>query len=226
MSRRIAITGVSRGLGRAMVDQLIAAGHHVFGCATNRPAIDALQSQYPQHHFAVVDISHADQVRGWADEVLALGDPPDLLLNNAAVINQSVPLWEVHEREFENLLNVNVAGTFHTIKCFLPAMMEAKRGVIVNFSSGWGRSTSPEVVPYCASKYAIEGLSGGLAKEVPRGLAVVACNPGIIHTDMLDSCFGGSASAFPSPVEWARKAVPFLLSLDATDNGKSVDAPS
>ena len=150
---------------------------------------------------------------------------PDLLINNAAVINRSEPLWELHPREFEAVFHVNVVGTFNTIKYFLPAMIAAGSGVVVNFSSGWGRSTSPEVVPYCASKFAIEGLSRGLASELPRGLAAVAFNPGIIHTDMLASCFGGRAAAFPSPDEWAETAVPFLLSLDASDNGKSVDVP-
>jgi NAD(P)-dependent dehydrogenase (short-subunit alcohol dehydrogenase family) len=82
------------------------------------------------------------------------------------------------------------------------------------------------VVPYCASKWAIEGLSRGLAQELPRGLASVALNPGIIHTDMLISCFGASASSFPSPKEWAERAVPYLLGLDATDNGRSVDVPT
>ena len=224
MSRRIAITGVSRGLGRAMVEQFIERGHTIYGCARNSDAIAELRNEFPSHHFEVVDISHSDAVEKWANGVIADG-VPDLLINNAAVINRSEPLWEVHAREFESLMNVNVCGTFHTIKHFMPAMIAAGTGVIVNFSSGWGRSTSPEVVPYCASKFAIEGLSKGLSQEIPRGLAVVAFNPGVIHTDMLDSCFGGSASAFPSPSEWAEKAVPYLLSLDVSDNGKSVDVP-
>ena len=225
MTRRIVISGVSRGLGRAMVEQFVGRGHEVFGCATSRGAIDELSATYEAHRFDVVDISHADQVAAWAERVLSTGGPPDLLINNAAVINRSERLWEQHPREFETLFHVNVGGTFHTIKYFLPAMISTGVGVIINFSSGWGRSTSPEVVPYCASKYAIEGLSSGLAKELPRGLAAVALNPGIIHTDMLKSCFGGSAASFPSPQEWAERAVPYMLSLDASDNGRSVDIP-
>ena len=225
-SRRIAITGVSRGLGRAMVEGFIKRGHTIHGCATNEDDIEELREEFPApHSFDVVDISHSDKVEVWVKKILADGGVPDLLINNAAVINRSEPLWEVHAREFESLMHVNVCGTFNTIKHFMPAMIAAGTGVIVNFSYGWGRSTSPEVVPYCASKFAIEGLSRGLSQEIPRGLAVVAFNPGVIHTDMLDSCFGESASAFPSPSEWAEKAVPYLLSLDVTDNGKSVDVP-
>ena len=81
--------------------------------------------------------------------------------------------------------------------------------MIVNFSSGWGRSTSAEVAPYCATKWAIEGLSQALAQELPKGMACVALNPGIIDTEMLRSCFGESAASYPDAAEWAtpRRAV-------------------
>jgi NAD(P)-dependent dehydrogenase (short-subunit alcohol dehydrogenase family) len=96
----------------------------------------------------------------------------------------------------------------------------------VNFSSGWGRSADAEVAPYCASKWAIEGLTQALAQELPSGLAAVALNPGIINTDMLQSCFGGSASGYLCPAEWAKSAVPFLLKLGPGDNGKQLTAPN
>ena len=92
----------------------------------------------------------------------------------------------------------------------------------MNLSSTWGHSTAPEVAPYCASKWGIEGLTQSMSQELPSGLAVVAMNPGIIDTDMLQSCFGTGASSFPGPDDWAKKAVDFLLSLDAQDNGKSL----
>jgi NAD(P)-dependent dehydrogenase (short-subunit alcohol dehydrogenase family) len=94
--------------------------------------------------------------------------------------------------------------------------------VIVNFSSGWGRSTDAEVAPYCATKWAIEGLTQALAQELPEGMAAVPLNPGIIDTDMLRSCFGASASSYPNPAEWAKRAVPFLLKLGPKDNGRQL----
>jgi NAD(P)-dependent dehydrogenase (short-subunit alcohol dehydrogenase family) len=114
----------------------------------------------------------------------------------------------------------------NVIRHFVPAMIKRERGVIVNFSSGWGRSTDAEVAPYCASKWAIEGLTQAFAQELPAGLAAVALNPGIINTEMLRSCFGGSASGYPSPAEWAKGAVPFLLKLGPGDNGKQLTAPN
>lgn len=224
------MTGVTRGLGRVMFEGFAARGHTVLGCATNAKAVESLRNSqsfqdHPHHRVAVVDVSDFDQVEAWAKSILEDG-PPDFLINNAALMNRNEELWNVHPHEFAALMNVNVNGSFHVVKAFVPAMIKAGSGVIVNFSSGWGRSTSPEVVPYCASKWAIEGMSRGLSQELPRGLASVALNPGVIHTDMLDSCFGDAASSYPSPEEWASRAVPFLLSLDASDNGRSVDVPT
>jgi NAD(P)-dependent dehydrogenase (short-subunit alcohol dehydrogenase family) len=104
-------------------------------------------------------------------------------------------------------------------------MLARAKGVIINFSSGWGRSVSPEVAPYCATKWAIEGLTQALAEELPSGMAVVALNPGIIDTDMLRSCFGAEAGDYPSPSQWAARAVPFILKLGSANNGKPLTVP-
>jgi len=225
-SRHIVITGVSQGLGRAMAEQFINRGHVVSGCARNRNAIDELNDRTTSHcQFSVVDVSDAEHVQQWATQILAANGPPSLLINNAAMINRNAALWDVPANEFCMLTDININGTFHVIQAFVPAMIKVQTGVIVNFSSGWGRSTSPDVAPYCASKWAIEGLTRALASELPHGMAAIPLNPGIIHTEMLDSCFGASASSFPSPDQWAETAVPFLLQLDTSDNGTPHTAP-
>jgi NAD(P)-dependent dehydrogenase (short-subunit alcohol dehydrogenase family) len=95
----------------------------------------------------------------------------------------------------------------------------------VNFSSGWGRSTDAEVAPYCASKWAIEGLTLALAQELPPQMAAVPLNPGIINTRMLQSCFGESAASYKTASAWACGAVPFLLQLGPKDNGRQLEVP-
>jgi len=128
--------------------------------------------------------------------------------------------WQVPADEFDRLMDVNVKGVANVIRHFVPAMIARKTGLIVNISSGWGRSVAKDVAPYCASKWAIEGLTQALAEELPRGMAAIPLNPGVIDTDMLRSCFGGSASRYPSPRKWVEKAVPFILALNSRDNGK------
>lgn len=206
MPQTVAITGTSRGLGQALAAGFEAAGWNVAGCSRSTG----------------VDVSDAGSVKRWADEVIARYGAPDLLLNNAALINRNAPLWEVPADEFRQLLEVNLQGTFHVIRAFVPAMIARGSGVLVNFSSTWGRTTSPEVAPYCCTKWGIEGLTSALAQELPAGLAAVAFNPGVIDTDMLRSCFGGSAAGYPSATEWASRAVAFLAKLGAKDNGKSL----
>ena len=85
---------------------------------------------------------------------------------------------------------------------------------------------APEVAPYCATKWAIEGLTQALAHELPRGMAAVPFNPGVIDTDMLRSCLGDKASRYPTPEEWAERAVPILLQLNSRDNGKPAAVPA
>ena len=225
--RRIVITGVSRGLGLAMTEEFIRRGHVVLGCARLSAAIAALRKRFPApHDFDAVDVSQDAQVGAWAARLLAEFGPPDLLLNNAALINANAPLWQVPPDEFSRVIDVNVKGTYHVMRHFVPAMIQRGSGVIVNFSSGWGRSTSAEVAPYCATKWAVEGMTQALAEELPPGMAAVPLNPGIIHTQMLESCFGQDATAYPNPDRWAQKAVPFLLELRTRDNGKPLTAPS
>jgi NAD(P)-dependent dehydrogenase (short-subunit alcohol dehydrogenase family) len=225
VSRRIVVTGVSRGLGRALVEGFCACGHVVCGCARSTAVIAELSSRYPPPHgFAVADVSCETDVCVWAKRVLA-GGPPDLLVNNAGLINRNAPLWKVPEEEFSRVIDVNVKGVVNVLRHFLPAMIECGRGVIVNMSSGWGRSVSSEVAPYCATKWAVEGLTRALAEELPAGMAAVPLNPGIINTDMLQTCWGDGANAYPDASAWAQRAVPMLLRLGPKNNGQSLSVP-
>lgn len=225
-TKTVLVTGATRGLGLALAIRLVALGHTVLGCGRSRQAIDDLRDTLGEpHDFAVVDIADPADVEGWAEGLLERHPAPDLVINNAGLINANAPLWEVPPHEFSQVVDVNLKGPYHVIRAFVPAMAERGQGVIVNFTSGWGRTASPEVAPYCATKWGIEGLTRALAQEIPRGLAVIAVNPGVVRTDMLESCFGRSAASYPGPDWWAHRAVPFLLSLSPEDNGKSLNIP-
>lgn len=223
---KIVITGITRGLGRALLEEFIAAGHTVSGCGRSADGVfDLRMAHAAPHSFEVVDVSNPTKVAIWAAKVLDFGEAPDLLINNAAVMLDPAPLWKIRPEDFARLVNVNITGVANVIYEFVPAMVAAKKGVIVNLSSGWGRSTSPEVAPYCASKWAIEGLTQALAQELPKGMAAVPLNPGIIDTDMLRQCWANGASSYPKAETWAKAAAPFILKLGAKDNGKSLSVP-
>jgi NAD(P)-dependent dehydrogenase (short-subunit alcohol dehydrogenase family) len=227
MSKKlIVITGVTHGLGRAMAREFARHGHSVAGCGRSEKEIETLREDLSgDHDFAKVDVSSDDETKNWAASVLAAQGPADLLLNNAGIINKNARLWEISAQEFSLVVDVNLKGVANVIRHFVPPMIQRRKGIIVNFSSGWGRSADAEVAPYCATKWGIEGLTQAFAQELPDGMAVVALNPGIINTRMLQSCFGASASHYVDAEQWARTAVPFLLSLSPKDNGKQLTAP-
>jgi NAD(P)-dependent dehydrogenase (short-subunit alcohol dehydrogenase family) len=229
MSERkiVVITGATRGLGRALTAGFAARAHLVLGGGRNQGAGEKLRRDFPApHRFDPVDVASDGQVRAWAAALIEAEGAPDLLLNNAAVINRSAPLWEVPASEFSEVIDINLKGVANVIRHFVPAMIARGTGVIVNFSSGWGRSTDANVAPYCATKWAIEGMTQALAQELPRGLAAVPLNPGVINTGMLQSCFGASAESYPEPGPWAAHAIPFLLGLGPKDNGRPLTVPS
>jgi NAD(P)-dependent dehydrogenase (short-subunit alcohol dehydrogenase family) len=100
-SKTILITGVSRGLGRAMTEEFIRLGHVVVGCGRSEKEIALLQKQFPApNDFSVVNVADDSQVAAWGKKVLQSHAAPDLLLNNAALINRNAPLWQISRRNF------------------------------------------------------------------------------------------------------------------------------
>ena len=225
--RVVVITGVTRGLGRALLPHFVREKLRVIGCGRSAGPIETLRSEFPApHRFDAVDVRDAKAVAEWGESVIAEFGPPALLLNNAAIVNEPAPIWEVPAEKFDDVVDVNIKGVANVIRAFVPAMVAAKAGVIVNFSSGWGRSTAPEVAAYCATKFAIEGLTQAMAQELPKGMAAVPLNPGIIATDMLHQVWGGAADQFPTAERWAETAAPFLLTLGPRNNGQSLNVRS
>lgn len=213
MSKKILITGVSKGLGYELSKRYSDEGHTVAGCSRSGSGPDSLAI------CSAVDVSDFSSVTAFAKEFADKIGAPDLILNNAAVMNEPVDLWDIEPNDFQQLMNINVVGSFNIIKAFYPMMNG--RGVIVNLSSGWGRGTSPKVAPYCASKFAIEGMSMAMAQEVPKGMAVVSLNPGFIDTTMVQGVFG-KASGAESVGSWADKACSFIMNISAKDNGSQM----
>ena len=227
MARTIVITGITRGIGRGLVEEFDRLGHKIIGCGRSVDQVSELQNALgSDHHFSAVDVTDDALVADWASKMLQAHGAPDLLINNAAIINRNSPLIDVPVSEFDAVIDINIKGVANVSRHFVPAMIERNHGVIVNLSSGWGRSTSPDVAPYCATKWAIEGLSKAMADELPSGMACVPLSPGVVNTEMLQSCFGGGADSARKPDAFAKVAAPFLLALGPKDNGQSLTVPA
>ena len=221
----IVVTGATGGLGLALSEYFIKAAHTVIGCGRNESKIDELNGKFATEtaKFYVVDIASDKAVQEWAKQVVEKYGPPDFLVNNAGVVNEREKLWNISAEQFDKVIDINIKGTVNCIRHFVPAMVEAKKGVIVNVTSAWGKSAAKEVAPYCCSKWGLEGLSKALAMELPAPLACIPLSPGIINTDMLHTAIGDSANLYPSPEQWVDRAATRILSLDRGDNGESID---
>ena len=225
----VVITGVTSGLGRVMVDRFDEEGLLIAGCGRSQKAINALQEQFgDKHYFASVDVTDESAVKNWLENVKNSCSEIDLLINNASIINQSAPVVDVPISEFKTVLDINVMGVVNVLHHSKSALSD--EAVIVNVSSMWGREGDINVGPYCASKFAIEGLTQSAAKEMSMNESkqtMVTCDPGGgIATPMLDICSPDYVKEAPTPEEWSYKAVPFFLSIDHSQHGKALTCPT
>ena len=178
------ITGVSSGFGRALAEEALAAGHIVVGTVRSAQAKRDFESLAPKHaHGRVLDVTDFEAIDGVVADIESSVGPIDVLVNNAGYGYEGI-LEESPLSALRHQFDVNVFGAVAMIKAVLPAMRERRRGHILNITSMGGHTTFPGVSYYCGSKFALEGISDALAKEVAGlGIAVTAVAPGSFRTD-------------------------------------------
>ena len=178
------ITGVSSGFGRALSQAALDAGHRVIGTVRSAEDASAFEAMLPGRAIArQLDVTDHAAVERVALEVEKTVGPVDVIVNNAGYGHEGIleesPLEDMR-RQFE----VNVFGAVAVIKAFLPFMRTRRSGRILNITSMGGFITMPGIAYYCGSKFALEGISEALAKEVAGlGIDVTAVAPGSFRTD-------------------------------------------
>jgi NAD(P)-dependent dehydrogenase (short-subunit alcohol dehydrogenase family) len=178
------ITGVSSGFGRAIADAALAAGDRVVGTLRNDADRAAFAEQAPGRSYGVMlDVTQTATIAPTVARVEREVGPIDVLVNNAGYGHEGL----VEESSMDDLrrqFDVNVFGAVAVIKAVLPAMRRRRSGFIVNVTSMGGIITMPGLGFYHASKFALEGLSESLCKEVKDfGIHVTAVEPGAFRTD-------------------------------------------
>lgn len=183
-SRLILITGVSSGFGRALAQQALLAGHRVVGTVRNDEARVAFEALAPGRAFGrLLDVTDAVAIDALVADVEANVGSIDVLVNNAGYGHEGI-LEESTLAELRHQFEVNVFGPAALIKAVLPHMRERRRGHILNITSMGGFITMPGIAWYCGSKFALEGISEVLGKEVAAfGIHVTAVAPGSFRTD-------------------------------------------
>ncbi|MDN7424836.1 short-chain dehydrogenase/reductase [Burkholderia sp. AU16741] len=178
------ITGVSSGFGRALAQEALAAGHTVVGTVRSAQAARDFEALSAQAAVArVLDVTEFERIDGVVADVEANVGPVDVLVNNAGYGHEGI-MEEAPLDEMRRQFDVNVFGAVAMMKAVVPFMRERRRGRILNITSMGGHITMPGIAYYCGSKFALEGISETLGKELePFGIAVTAVAPGSFRTD-------------------------------------------
>jgi NAD(P)-dependent dehydrogenase (short-subunit alcohol dehydrogenase family) len=197
-SRLLLITGASSGFGRALAQQALLAGHRVVGTVRNETARHAFETLAPGRALGhLLDVTDAAAINALVTDIEADIGAIDVLVNNAGYGHEGI-LEESTLAELRQQFEVNVFGPAALIKAVLPHMRTRRRGHILNITSMGGFITLPGIAWYCGSKFALEGISEVLGKEVaPFGIHVTAVAPGSFRTDWA----GRSMSRAPRSIE-------------------------
>ncbi|AOR72940.1 short-chain dehydrogenase/reductase [Burkholderia stabilis] len=178
------ITGVSSGFGRALAQEALAAGYTVVGTVRSAQAARDFEALSAHAAFArVLDVTDFERIDGLVAEIEANVGPVDVLVNNAGYGHEGI-MEEAPLAEMRRQFDVNVFGAVAMMKAVVPSMRARRRGRILNITSMGGHVTMPGIAYYCGSKFALEGISETLGKELaPFGVAVTAVAPGSFRTD-------------------------------------------
>jgi NAD(P)-dependent dehydrogenase (short-subunit alcohol dehydrogenase family) len=184
MSKTFLITGVSSGFGRAFAQAALDAGHTVVGTVRNEAARDAFTALAAERaHAVVLDVTDFEAIAPAVGAITQTVGPIDVLVNNAGYGHEGT----LEESPLDDLcrqFDVNVFGAVAMIKAVLPAMRERRSGHVINITSMGGFITMPGIAYYCGSKFALEGITDALAKEMAGlGIKVTAVAPGSFRTD-------------------------------------------
>jgi NAD(P)-dependent dehydrogenase (short-subunit alcohol dehydrogenase family) len=184
MPQTFFITGVSSGFGRALSEAALAAGHTVIGTVRNEEARDAFIQLHPARaHAHVLDVTDFEAIPGVVACAEAAAGPVDVLVNNAGYGHEGI-MEESPLEEMRQQFDVNVFGAVAMMKAVLPLFRARRRGHIINITSMGGFITMPGIAYYAGSKFALEGISETLGKEVRQfGIHVTAVAPGSFRTD-------------------------------------------
>ncbi|XES82281.1 oxidoreductase [Franconibacter pulveris] len=211
-AKTILITGVSSGFGRALAQEALAAGHKVIGTVRNREAQQAFEALDAQRAFGrLLDVTDVERIDKAVAEISSDFGPVDVLVNNAGYGYEGI-LEESPLAEMRRQFDVNVFGAVAMIKAVLPGMRERRSGHIINITSMGGFITMPGIAYYCGSKFALEGISETLSKELaPFNIQVTAVAPGSFRTDWAGRSMVRSTRSIPDydalfdPIRQARK---------------------
>ncbi|MEU6554363.1 SDR family oxidoreductase [Streptomyces sp. NPDC046915] len=198
MSKVVAVTGASSGIGEATARRLAADGHRLFLGARRTDRLDALTREITAAEgaaaFQRLDVTDAADARAFVSATRERYGRVDVVVNNAGVMPLS-PLEALRVDEWDRMIDVNVRGVLHGIAAALPVMRAQGGGHIVNIASVGAYEVSPTAAVYCATKFAVRAISEGLRQESTGNIRVTLVSPGVTESELADSISDPAAKA-------------------------------
>lgn len=218
------VTGATRGIGRAIAEELVAKGAFVLGTATSEKGAESISAYLGEKGKGfVLNVADEQSIESTLEKLKAEFGDIDILVNNAGITRDNL-LMRMKDDEWFDILQTNLTSVYRLSKAMLRSMMKKRFGRIITIGSVVGSMGNPGQANYCAAKAGLIGFSKALAKEVAsRGITVNVIAPGFIATDMTDVLTDEQKSGILANVPAGRlgapteiaKAVAFLASDDA-----------
>jgi NAD(P)-dependent dehydrogenase (short-subunit alcohol dehydrogenase family) len=185
--RSALVTGAARGIGLAIAERLIAAGASVALVDRDAGAVESAARRLGEAALAVgADVTRTDDVERAVRAPHQRWGRLDVVVNNAGITGRSVPLWELTDEDWHQVIAVDLTSVFLVSRAAVRLMLPQQSGRIINIASIAGKEGNPTLVPYSSAKAGVIGFTKALAKEVAtRGILVNAVAPAVIGTDML-----------------------------------------
>lgn len=226
MTKKIAlVTGATRGIGRAIAEELVAKGNFVIGTATSEKGAESISAYLGENGKGLVlNVADADSIEATLAQIKEQFGDIDILVNNAGITRDNL-LMRMKDDEWFDIIQTNLTSVYRMSKAMLRTMMKKRFGRIITIGSVVGSMGNPGQTNYCAAKAGLIGFSKSLAKEVAsRGITVNVVAPGFIATDMTDELNEEQKNAILAQVPAGHlgsaqdiaKAVAFLASDDAS----------
>lgn len=191
MANVVLITGASEGIGKATARCFARRGDRLVLAARTpetlkQTAIDLEQELDAEVLAWPTDVTCPEQVQALVDQALQRFQQIDILVNNAGIC-LSGPFADTTLEQWQQLMEVNFWGYVHVIRALLPHLLERGKGQIINVGSFGGKMPLPQMTAYCASKYAVSGLTEALRLELqPQGIEVIGVHPGVVKSNFLE----------------------------------------
>jgi 2-dehydro-3-deoxy-L-rhamnonate dehydrogenase (NAD+) len=205
--KRVAIvTGAARGIGKAVAWELARNGAAVAVADRDQPGAEQVAAELREAGYraiaVAVDVSKRESVEQMVRTTEEALGPVDVLVNNAGIAGRAVPILEVTDQDWDDMIAIDLTSVFLCCRAVMGGMIERRRGAIVNVASIAGKEGNPNMVPYSTAKAGVIGLTKSLAKEVaPLGIRVNAVSPAVIETEILKQLT-------PEQVEYMKTRIP------------------